>query len=236
MSNFLQRVAASVIQPKARLQPMFGSIFAPATLSSPAEFSPAQGEISSQTLAPHREEPRTAPHFDTSSQAFASQVFTNVDGLFSAAAQEDSSPSRSNRRQAADQPLLPSFGAPTDIREPTHTHSSLEDSPFESSKPAAANRPTPPGPYQPLVAAGHQTAPKLQPRDAMPTAAAIRTAGSEAARLAQPAQREADEIHIHIGRIEVAAISQPSLRPEAAAARRSLNLDEYLRRGNGQRG
>jgi hypothetical protein len=235
MSNFLQRVAASVIQPKARLQPMFGSIFAPATLSSPAEFSPAQAEISSKALAPHHQEPRTAPHFDTPSQAFANNVFTNVDGLFSAAAQDYSSPSRFNLRQA-DQPLVPSFSTPTDPRGPTHTHSSLEDLPFESSKPAAANQPTSPGPYQPLMAAGQQTAPKLQPRDAMPTPAAIRTGGSEAARRAQPAQPEADEIHIHIGRIEVAAISQPSPRPAAAAARRSLNLDEYLRRGNGQRG
>jgi hypothetical protein len=236
MSNFLQRVAASVIQPKAKLQPMFGSIFAPATLSLPAEFPPAQAEISSKALAPHPQEPRTAPHLDTSSQAFANNVFTNVDGLFSTIAQDDSSPSRSIRRQAADQPLLLSFSIPTDLREPTPTQSSLEDSPFKSSKPAAANQPPSPGPYQPLMAAGRQTAPKLQPRDAMPTAAAIRTAGSEAARRAQPAQPEADEIHIHIGRIEVAAISQHSPRPAAAAARRSLNLDEYLRRGNGQRG
>src|SRR6266851_986151 len=184
MSNFLQRVAATIIQPKARLQPMFGSIFAPATLPSPAEFSPAQAEISSQTFAPHRQEPMTAPHFDASSQAFASQAFASEDRLFSATAIQSASPS----------------------------------------------------PYQPLIAASQQPAPKLQPREPMPTSTAARTSASEAARRAQSAQREADEIHIHIGRIEVAAIIQPPPRPTAAAARRSLNLDEYLRRGTGRPG
>jgi len=238
MSNFLQRVAATVIQPKARLQPMFGSIFAPATLSSSAEFSPAQAEISSQTFAPHRQEPMTAPRFDSASQAFASDASVSEDRLFSASAHEDSSAAHSNRSPAADQPLLPAFGSPSAFRGPAHAHPSVEDSglAFESSKPAAANQSASPGPYQPLIAASQQSVPRLQPHEPMATSAAIRTSGSEAARRSQPAQREADEIHIHIGRIEVAAIAQPAPRPAAAAARRSLNLDEYLRRGNGRPG
>jgi len=40
--------------------------------------------------------------------------------------------------------------------------------------------------------------------------------------------------HIHIGRIEVAAIAPPAPRP--APVRKSLSLDEYLRRGNGRQG
>jgi len=236
MSNFLQRVAATIIQPKARLQPMFGSIFAPATLPSPAEFSPAQAEIASQTFAPHRQEPMTAPHFDASSQAFASQAFASEDRLFSATAPEDSSPAHSNRSPAADQPLRPAFSSPNDVRGPAHPHPFVEDSAFESSKPATAIQSASPSPYQPLIAASQQPSPKLQPREPMRTSTAARTSASEAARRAQSAQREADEIHIHIGRIEVAAIIQPPPRPTAAAARRSLNLDEYLRRGNGRPG
>jgi hypothetical protein len=236
MSNFLQRVAATVIQPKARLQPMFGSIFAPATLPSPAESFPAQAEISSQTFAPHRQQSMTSPHLDPSSQAVASQTFAGEDRLFSTTAQEGSSLARSNRSPAADQPLLPVFSSPNDLRGSTHPHPFVEDSTFESSKSATANQAASPAPYQPLLAASQQPAPKLQPRESLPTSAATRTSASEAARRAQPAQREADEIHIHIGRIEVAAITQPSPRPAAAAARRSLNLDEYLRRGNGRPG
>jgi hypothetical protein len=234
MSNFLQRVAATVIQPKARLQPMFGSIFAPATPLSPAEFSPTQTEISSQTFAPHRQQSMTVSHVDPSSQTFASHTFAGEDRLFSTTAPEDSSPARSNRSPAADQPLLPVVSRPNDLRGPSHPHQLAEDAAFEFSK--SANQLASPGPYQPLIAASQQTAPRLQPRESPPTSAAARTSGSEAARRAQPAQREADEIHIHIGRIEVAAIAQPSPRPAAAAARRSLNLDEYLRRGNGRPG
>jgi hypothetical protein len=230
MSNFLQRVAATVIQPKARLQPMFGSIFAPA-----GSF-PAQAEISSQTFAPHSQEPMTAPHFAPSSQAFASQALTSEDRLFSATAPEDFSATRSNRNPTADQPLLPAFTSPNAIRRPTHPHPLVEDAAFEFSKSATANQLVSPGPYQPLIAAGQQPVPRLQPRESLPTPTAARTSASEAARRSQPAQREADEIHIHIGRIEVAAISQQAPRPAAAAARRSLNLDDYLRRGNGRPG
>ena len=228
MSNFLQRVAATVIQPKVRLQPMFGSIFAPATLSSPAELFPATAEISSQTFAPHRQEPMTAPHFDTASQAIANQAFASEERLFSATPHEEPSAPRSNRSPAANQPLLPVFSRPA--------HPVVEDAAFEALKPAPANQSVSPDPYQPLIAASQQTVPRLQPRESAPTPTAARTSGAEAARRSQPAQREADEIHIHIGRIEVAAIAQPAPRPAAAAARRSLNLDEYLRRGNGQRG
>ena len=74
------------------------------------------------------------------------------------------------------------------------------------------------------------------------------TAVSHNARLAADARNRGDrrgaamrhepnEIQIHIGRIEVAAISQPAPRPASrAGVTRSLNLDEYLRRGNGRSG
>jgi len=230
MSNFLQRVAAAVIQPQARLQPILGSIFAPATLRSPADSFPAEAEISSQTFVPHRQEPIAAPSFDTSRLAGRDRLFPTT--------QEDFSPARSNRSTAADQPLLPAFSSPGDLRKPTHAHPFMEDlgPASESSKPAAANHSASLGSYQPLIVASQQPAPKLQPREPMPTSAAIRTSRAEAARRSQPAQREADEIHIHIGHIEVAAITQQAPRPATAAARRSLNLDDYLRRGNGRQG
>jgi hypothetical protein len=228
MSNFLQRVAATVIQPKAKLQPMLGSIFAPATFYSPAE--PFAPEISLQTVAPRHPEPMSSPRFEGPSHA--SKV---GDQLFPATPQEDFSPAHLKRSPTADQPLLPTFSNTTEPRGPTHAHPSVEDSTFESSKPTA-NQQSAPTPYQPLIAASQQPPPRLQPLDSLSNPAAARNSASEAARRFQPAQREADEIHIHIGRIEVAAIAQPASRPAAAAARRSLNLDEYLRRGSGRPG
>src|ERR1700737_4432782 len=122
MSNFLQRVAAAVIQPKAKLQPMLGSIFLPATLASAADPSPSQAGISSQTFAPHHWGPITAPHF--SSQSFASQAFPSEDRPFTANVPEDSSPARSKRSPASDQLLLPVFNG---VRGPTQPHLSVED-------------------------------------------------------------------------------------------------------------
>jgi len=38
-------------------------------------------------------------------------------------------------------------------------------------------------------------------------------------------------VEIHIGRIEVTAVSPPPAAPVAKAARKSINLSEYLRNG-----
>lgn len=233
MSNFLQRVAATVIQPQAKLQPMLGSIFAPATLY-PSAAEPFQPEVSSQTVAPHHHGPLTAPRSYTSSPALADQP-ESKDWLFPSTVREDSSPAWLHQSPATDQPLLPASRNLSDSRGHTHPRPFVEDSAFELTKPAANQSPGP-SPYQPLIAASQPPPPRLQPRDSFPNPSPARTGPSEAARRVQPSQREADEIHIHIGRIEVAAIAQAAPRPAAAAARRSLNLDEYLRRGSGRPG
>ncbi len=59
-------------------------------------------------------------------------------------------------------------------------------------------------------------------------------AGEQPLRSTTGETREADEITIHIGRVEVAAVMQPVMRPVTAPARRAMSLDEYLKRGNGR--
>jgi hypothetical protein len=49
-------------------------------------------------------------------------------------------------------------------------------------------------------------------------------------------QPPADDIQIHIGRIEVVALPQPAPRPAPAPTRKGMNLDEYLSRRNGRSG
>ncbi len=46
-------------------------------------------------------------------------------------------------------------------------------------------------------------------------------------------ERPAEEIQIHIGRIEVTAITPPPVRPPAPLVRKAIRLEEYLRRGRG---
>jgi hypothetical protein len=68
-----------------------------------------------------------------------------------------------------------------------------------------------------------------------PIAAAANGTGRRGARRADPAQREPDEIQIHIGRIEVIAAAPAPARPAQPQPRRgSFSLDEYLRRRDGK--
>ena len=225
MSNFLQRVAAGVIQPQARLRPMLGSIFAPSALRLPEATHPAEAEIASQTFLPHRQEPIALPAFNASTSACR-------DNLLPAIIQEEFSSVNSRQSLNSNPAPVASFNTLGELQKPTQAHPHPEDSNRspESLKPAAAVS------YQPLIAAMQQSSPRLQPREPIPAAATVRSAKAEVARRSQPAQREPDEVHIHIGRIEVAAITQQAPRPAAATARRSLNLGDYLKHGNGRSG
>jgi hypothetical protein len=235
MSNFLQRAAATVIQPQARLQPILGSIFAPSALRSSEAFLSAVAESATQTSSPYRHEPIATPSFDASRLA-------DRDRLFPAIAQEDFSSHRSlNNNQFS----LTTFNTPIGSRKSTHEHQPAEGSgrTSESLKPAASYQPQitageqtafKPQTYEPLITAMQQPSPRLQPREPLPTEATIRSSRAEATHRSQPTQREPDEVHIHIGRIEVAAITQQAPRPAAAANRKSLNLGDYLKHGNGR--
>ena len=76
---------------------------------------------------------------------------------------------------------------------------------------------------------------RTKPRTAQPSSPLVLAArGNErtdaSSRMARP-DRETDEVQIHIGRIEVTAVPPAPARPAAPPARKSLRLDEYLRRG-----
>lgn len=69
-------------------------------------------------------------------------------------------------------------------------------------------------------------------RSAAEMAAGRRLAQQQQAR----AERQGDEIQIHIGRIEVTAMPPAAPRPMPVPARKTQTLDEYLRRGSGRAG
>jgi hypothetical protein len=75
------------------------------------------------------------------------------------------------------------------------------------------------------------------PATARPGPAAVPPFGQEfrewAAPATPPGAEGADrgDVEIHIGRIEVTAVSPPPAAPVAKAARKSINLNEYLRNG-----
>ena len=270
MSNFLQRVAATVAQPQAqltpRLHPMIGSIFAPTNLRAADSFPVQQTETMAPGLASHfdsapapgfaqRQDASSTivrPPIDADGGFFRSNSQINHEQLFPRSLEHSSAPMELT---AADRPSLAARFAPETPKLRPFTHSdefagpsySESNSPGEQdaqgsnparpSQSANASQSAAPNTYQPLVAQTQPTTTQMQSLAAAANAA--RNARAETARRAASiVQREADEIHIHIGRIEVAAIAanpQPAQRPQAPA-RRSLNLDEYLRRGNGRSG
>ena len=77
----------------------------------------------------------------------------------------------------------------------------------------------------------------LQPATARPGPAVLPPFSQQPQHRAGPAtSRRADraddgDVEIHIGRIEVTAVSAPPAAPVAKAARKAINLSEYLRNG-----
>jgi hypothetical protein len=243
MSNFLQRVASTVIRPQVKLQPIQGSIFAPTNLSTSAEPFSEQAEATSRGVALGDFSSR----FHNAQVADrASNLAVGEDGpLASTPASRYATGNRTDE-QGADMPLLPLRFAranavsesPGGIRPPSRAQEpSRGDVGSESPESPVASRPMISDQYQPLLVHKQTASAPLQPRQGAPSLqASPQGARSNAIRRAPAAQREADEIHIHIGRIEVAAIAQAAPRPPAAPARKTVNLEEYLRRGDGRAG
>jgi hypothetical protein len=87
---------------------------------------------------------------------------------------------------------------------------------------------------QPLIREAPSSASDLQAfqKAWRPLTASLEKADrAKVARAPRQPEREPDEIEIHIGRIEVTAVAQAAPRPAAAPARKSISLDEYLKRG-----
>lgn len=238
MSNFLQRVAAAAIQPPARLHPILGSHFASTAVGSSKDFFSAGAEIALQTLAPHPNEPIATSTFGASDQ-------TRRADPSSAPPDQGLSSAHAPRIFNADPPLLPAFDPRHQAGTTTQAHSfsamaegaeAIDVNPStHQAEITVVPQPAPKkSPYQTLLAPTQQPAPRLHPHEPV-AASAMRASRAEAARRSQPAQHEPDEVHIHIGRIEVAAVPQQAARPAAASARRSINLSDYLAR-NGRSG
>jgi hypothetical protein len=209
MSNFLQRIASTVTgNATPRLHPMLGSIFAPA---APLTHFEAPAAVQAGSPLHLQQAPLLGPSVFHEPAAFPG-------------------PGHAPNPSGTDAPLLPQHDVNaaletallslSSMREPVASHDAVagnESSTAESPVPApASQRP------QPLLAAAILSPSRIAPAHTAPE-------GPQ-----RQARREPDEIHIHIGRIEVAAVAPPTPRPASAQARKSLSLEEYLRRGNGQ--
>jgi hypothetical protein len=91
--------------------------------------------------------------------------------------------------------------------------------------------------YHPLMTAGGSNAdgPAALWRVSSPLTPSVRkeAKGNLSSSSGSP-EREPDEIQIHIGRIEVTAVAQAMPRPVPPPVRKSISLDDYLKRGDGR--
>lgn len=240
MSNFLQRIASMAAPAQSlarpRLQPMLGSIFAPvAPLVSAATGPPYSWETHAETQAAH---------------AKIEMNLGNSDRLLTSTRASGSSPASAmpvtRLASLSEPPLLRG-----DYGDDTSNHARLggieqhetsivsrqsEKSRGEQSARGSGTRPfeaadSSPG-SRPERSRAQQNLTSI-PMQAMRAMRATAPPRIDAVLRASAQRSEPDEIHIHIGRIEVAAVAPQPQRAAAPAPRKGLNLDEYLRRGSG---
>lgn len=245
MSNFLQRIASTVApsQARPRLQPMLGSIFAPAALFDSVAASPLDArENHSETVASRTEMRRYSGHADPhAASALAVEHPTTPTAHAPRFATHDEPPTAPAPRFATHEvpPLLPRYDGgeqPAQRRMDRAeqdegalfgqvAESAQEEASFRSASKTVSADSSPISQPQPIRPAQALMPISLQ---SLRVSAGPRVDQPQRA----PAQRnEPDEIHIHIGRIEVASVAPP--RVAAPPPRKSLSLDDYLRRSHG---
>jgi hypothetical protein len=214
MRGFLERLAASVIQPSKAVRPMSGSVFArhapiesrretpaaaPALASDIAPRAAASAPVHEQAAFPHRENsPIEAPiRYQPLMKPAASGPVIETETPAWAA----------NRPPAA---AIDNELANEAPRDPERARM-----PSTEPQPAAVERPASVAREAARASAVHEVRP----------VASLAPVVSPVARPAEP------DIEIRIGRIEVLAMP-PAARPAPAPPRPSMSLDDYLRRSN----
>jgi len=204
MSGYLQRIAGSVSHPSQRVHSMVGSLFAPTNREDTAEPGLPLETSSSVAAKTSTDSAVRSLKFDLEPPKSEFSVLLEPGHLEA-------------------KPLLSTKDRNDESVPPTTKTSTQNTQDGErSSQPLPAR-------YSPLLPVTEQYPIALQ--KAPPTASVRRASHSE---VPQIAQREPDEIQIHIGRVEVLAV--PQTQPQAAPkiARKAGSLDDYLRRRDGR--
>lgn len=244
MKGFLHRIAATVERKKPRVLPLVEPIYSPVPLNAPAgslfETAPGSAYAPSAQRGGQQGlfEPEENRGHDRAHQVAGMQAAPDT---LSAGWEEPLRPQRQsqsketpgllaasgpNRRVVVTEAITPALANPAlgafsavDLGERRESlvsgFSPVIIDPREPPSSDGANRPPP------RVDAPAKIEQRMAPRgDASPL-------------VPSPALSRTDEIQIHIGRIEVIAVSQPEPRRPASRPRKSVSLDEYLNRRNG---
>jgi hypothetical protein len=213
MSGYLQRLVQTAAHPAESVHPRTGSIFSPTDDRDPHLGEP---EEASEAISSVDASPRMSPNTTTAPSASLRapvaapeyRPMVPVNDADSVGTSQDYRPSLNDD--------VTTRAAPA--RKQSHT--------TEISEPA--NRRAPRITYHPLIEQPVAAKEHLQPVAGWPRADAPRQNAPSASRTAT-AQSQADEIQIHIGRIEVTAVHPPAPQ-RAKLPDKGPSLDAYLNR------
>jgi hypothetical protein len=229
MKGYLQRMAASAIKPAQSVQPALGTLFgAPRSV---AEAEPVPGIWPELTNAVEAEPqaPQATQKFER--RAARPAPHAEADRPTSPIGEPDARTSRTIGREAdfPDRPLFEPL-----VEEPAISRTS--DLPM---RPATASESGGDATRPAMIETGSPTEVRTETQvriDTRPLVVPIlqvrerhdSTVGEPRAQRSAPAKP--DEVHIHIGRIEVTAVPAPAPPAIRKLVRKSPTLDEYLRR------
>jgi hypothetical protein len=264
VSSFLRRVVASAQTSAGSVRPILGSVYSrptPARMAQDsddesADEAAAQDISQSASVGAQSGFERNAPAPDARHTSPQDAAPHPTDRRLVIESERFTAPSPDSAAGAASHDPVPaSTSAPQSISSraaggdfPAGARSRTTAEPIEPALAAADYTPLIPGATAPPASGQGALAlapePAPAPARASPnTAALLRADAAErnagAARRAQPPARAADDIQIHIGRIEVTAALPAPPRPAAAppaAARKSPSLGELLKRRKGRIG
>jgi hypothetical protein len=256
MKGYLQRIATQAAATQAKrhvVHPLVGSISAAARYERDLE------ALHEETLFTPASQPAQARSGTSRMSASPSRGEASAGNATQARLQEAFTPELAEREPF--QPLLRDVAETLSARAPIasgqygfqenlHNHGQhrLETESggtrvrkeiiFKDASVANERRPSSPASLVPNSPTSETTMRELQSREARSPYPAetrrVRSASPFAATAGS--MRGSDEIQINIGRIELTAVPQPAPSRAAAPPRKSINLEEYLRRRNGRNG
>lgn len=233
MKGYLQRMAASAVRPQGGIHPLLGSIYGgPSATGRSRDASLEFGSLEEERLVtspqPSRAEKDARVESDNSPfrRSAKSEATQRMPGL---PANEDTR--REERIDAHAMRFRPLLGKTEMQSAETRSYVTPADTERPARSDAEFERPDDSRTRELSFAA-------LLPREARSSfgISAGQRAKPETFPRSAPTEREPDRVEIHIGRIEVTAVSQEAPRPAATRPRKSLNLGEYLKRRDGRAG
>jgi hypothetical protein len=226
MSGYLRRLASHARNPGGAIHPVLGSLFTGAKYETLAEV-PAEEDVCPRSQPEEKESSSSLARASADFERARPATLPPTHELFEAsvirsAERSDTAGTSKERHESWREERPPLRSAP--VRQP-------------EQQPTIANHP-----YEPLIVERYvesvrrsDNTQKILLNVSNPSTPGTVSGEKRnvSGRIVVRPEREADEIQIHIGRIEVTAVPPPVNQRASKPTRKSPSLDDYLKRGRG---